>query len=269
MVDWTLMLFLLWLSVGTIVNTQSTNSQSEFVFCSQTTLYLLCHHMSSFIVIGFRLCSDNCGQSSRRELAVTLASATQIGFSLFIVTLLGLSTQDPKGYIKRCWSNNWTNVYVQITFTVVVICRLLHVLIVKLRASFEVHPIDDAAAAPAVPAVPAQAQAQAPGPAPPMGNLMAGLTHAELESLPKKVHRIEQPELAIITVFPNGVAVKSNVPEPVSPLLCAICYNNIIDQELVTQFGCKHQFHVSCVSRWLQTKNSCPQCRSVVLHRPY
>ena len=41
------------------------------------------------------------------------------------------------------------------------------------------------------------------------------------------------------------------------PLMC-FTYNNPID--LFTT-SCGHHFHKSCISRWCQTNNTCPNCR--------
>lgn len=46
---------------------------------------------------------------------------------------------------------------------------------------------------------------------------------------------------------------------------CSICLDNITDDtKKITQ--CKHTFHEECLTRWLHTNNSCPLCRTHIVH---
>ncbi|XP_052867212.1 uncharacterized protein LOC128273311 [Anopheles cruzii] len=44
---------------------------------------------------------------------------------------------------------------------------------------------------------------------------------------------------------------------------CSICQDRIRDAEKFT-LACKHSFHTSCIAKWLQTKNECPNCRKAI-----
>ena len=44
---------------------------------------------------------------------------------------------------------------------------------------------------------------------------------------------------------------------------CPICIDHHSGTVAMVQ-GCKHYFHVACMHRWLEQKNSCPLCQTVV-----
>ena len=43
---------------------------------------------------------------------------------------------------------------------------------------------------------------------------------------------------------------------------CAICLCEFVTNEKKTTFGCKHEYHLNCISDWLAVKPNCPCCRS-------
>ncbi|KAJ8477804.1 hypothetical protein OPV22_021531 [Ensete ventricosum] len=43
--------------------------------------------------------------------------------------------------------------------------------------------------------------------------------------------------------------------------LCAICLEEYKDKEKLGTLNCGHDFHVGCISQWLQMKNVCPICK--------
>ncbi|XP_060091602.1 E3 ubiquitin-protein ligase Praja-2 isoform X2 [Heteronotia binoei] len=45
---------------------------------------------------------------------------------------------------------------------------------------------------------------------------------------------------------------------------CAICCNEYIKEEIVTELPCHHFFHKSCITLWLQKSGTCPVCRHVL-----
>ena len=45
---------------------------------------------------------------------------------------------------------------------------------------------------------------------------------------------------------------------------CPICYNEILTSTGKTTLSCNHEFHLRCISTWLQRNLSCPCCRSTV-----
>lgn len=44
--------------------------------------------------------------------------------------------------------------------------------------------------------------------------------------------------------------------------ICTICLENIYPIELIAHTDCLHLFHRQCLTTWLETKNTCPLCRS-------
>ncbi|XP_003724488.1 RING finger protein 24 [Strongylocentrotus purpuratus] len=45
---------------------------------------------------------------------------------------------------------------------------------------------------------------------------------------------------------------------------CAVCLEEFILGERVGQCPCKHNFHTVCVSRWLDSHETCPICQTRV-----
>ncbi|XP_026575546.1 E3 ubiquitin-protein ligase Praja-2 isoform X3 [Pseudonaja textilis] len=45
---------------------------------------------------------------------------------------------------------------------------------------------------------------------------------------------------------------------------CAICCSEYIKEEIVTELPCRHFFHVTCITLWLQKSGTCPVCRHVL-----
>jgi hypothetical protein len=43
---------------------------------------------------------------------------------------------------------------------------------------------------------------------------------------------------------------------------CSICLEK--DEEELLTFKCNHTFHVKCVIRWANIKNTCPECRTKI-----
>lgn len=50
-----------------------------------------------------------------------------------------------------------------------------------------------------------------------------------------------------------------------SNLQCGICLENFKEQEVAKQLGCKHIYHETCISTWLNTHPTCPSCRAHVI----
>lgn len=42
---------------------------------------------------------------------------------------------------------------------------------------------------------------------------------------------------------------------------CPICLNNI---SFGAQLFCNHVFHISCIQTWIENKNICPLCRTLI-----
>jgi Ring finger domain len=76
-----------------------------------------------------------------------------------------------------------------------------------------------------------------------------------------KVHGVDQN---VIEMFPliNYAAVK-HMRASKSPLECAICLSEFLDDDTLRLLpGCRHVFHVDCISAWLIEHKTCPVCRS-------
>ena len=43
---------------------------------------------------------------------------------------------------------------------------------------------------------------------------------------------------------------------------CTICLAAMGGNELITQMGCAHVFHLECIKAWLQQQHTCPVCRA-------
>ncbi|CAG9800959.1 unnamed protein product [Chironomus riparius] len=56
-------------------------------------------------------------------------------------------------------------------------------------------------------------------------------------------------------------------------LLCAICADILLISDSISSPFCGHIFHDSCLSRWLESNHTCPQCRQncprSTVHRIY
>ncbi|XP_071826995.1 RING finger protein 24-like isoform X2 [Apostichopus japonicus] len=43
---------------------------------------------------------------------------------------------------------------------------------------------------------------------------------------------------------------------------CAVCLEDFRSGEKIGYCPCKHGFHILCISKWLESKNSCPVCKA-------
>ncbi|KAF5183736.1 hypothetical protein FRX31_026676 [Thalictrum thalictroides] len=43
--------------------------------------------------------------------------------------------------------------------------------------------------------------------------------------------------------------------------VCAICLNNMKEDEEARTLGCNHSFHIDCISKWVERQTTCPLCR--------
>jgi len=48
---------------------------------------------------------------------------------------------------------------------------------------------------------------------------------------------------------------------------CPICFNEFDSKKFTGKLICSHEFHVHCIQQWLDTKTTCPCCRTVVLEK--
>jgi hypothetical protein len=45
---------------------------------------------------------------------------------------------------------------------------------------------------------------------------------------------------------------------------CVICMNKFHPNHVCTQLSCEHFYHQQCINTWLESKNTCPMCRTIV-----
>ena len=49
-------------------------------------------------------------------------------------------------------------------------------------------------------------------------------------------------------------------------ITCGICLNDLY-QDMTTHLSCSHQFCSKCIGKWLEYKNTCPNCRANIKHK--
>ena len=42
---------------------------------------------------------------------------------------------------------------------------------------------------------------------------------------------------------------------------CSICLSEFVPGEYITGLYCKHNFHVSCIQKWIKMNEKCPLCK--------
>ena len=51
--------------------------------------------------------------------------------------------------------------------------------------------------------------------------------------------------------------------------ICSICLENIYNNEKIYNTICKHKFHKNCIKVWLETYNTCPNCRTFIINKNF
>ncbi|CAN8265838.1 unnamed protein product [Cochlearia groenlandica] len=44
-------------------------------------------------------------------------------------------------------------------------------------------------------------------------------------------------------------------------VVCAICREELVGNEKLSELPCRHCYHKNCISNWLISRNTCPLCR--------
>ncbi|KAI1736689.1 hypothetical protein F4680DRAFT_253949 [Xylaria scruposa] len=52
---------------------------------------------------------------------------------------------------------------------------------------------------------------------------------------------------------------------PFEVVPCPICYEDIVHGDIIMMLGCNHRFHEGCLMLWLERKETCPDCRRIVI----
>jgi Ring finger domain len=45
---------------------------------------------------------------------------------------------------------------------------------------------------------------------------------------------------------------------------CSVCLETINDVDIHRTDACQHTFHKPCLDKWLESHNTCPECRIVI-----
>ena len=72
-------------------------------------------------------------------------------------------------------------------------------------------------------------------------------------------------ETLMVRPTPSEVIQKIPVVSGLQGSTCSICYEEMLPQESLNELNCKHRFHIDCLLPWLQFKNTCPDCRALIL----
>jgi len=82
----------------------------------------------------------------------------------------------------------------------------------------------------------------------------AGAPETTIQKLPTRVHpgQVPQPVPSI------------SDDEKDNEEICSICMEAYKKGDKLKQLPCKHEFHDSCIDRWLNLKNACPLCRAPI-----
>ncbi|TNV71736.1 hypothetical protein FGO68_gene10319 [Halteria grandinella] len=41
---------------------------------------------------------------------------------------------------------------------------------------------------------------------------------------------------------------------------CAVCFDNMLKNDLVKVLTCSHYYHIECIDQWLLVEKRCPMC---------
>ena len=57
----------------------------------------------------------------------------------------------------------------------------------------------------------------------------------------------------------NKIEFTSNEKE-----FCTICFDKFECNEILYKLDCCHNYHINCLNSWISTKNTCPNCRTII-----
>ena len=44
-------------------------------------------------------------------------------------------------------------------------------------------------------------------------------------------------------------------------LICGICRDQFIDNNIIRELKCRHHYHIKCIDTWFTENKTCPECR--------
>lgn len=89
----------------------------------------------------------------------------------------------------------------------------------------------------------------------PFSRIIDSLLYAPSHPLPSQQRVRDAKQKIKRYSFPNRPV---HLPPPTS---CVICFEEFENQDAMAQIECGHEFHATCIDRWLQEKIACPVCR--------
>ena len=76
---------------------------------------------------------------------------------------------------------------------------------------------------------------------------------------------IYSPEWRVGTEGTRPIAMGLEVPWldtcNEADVICSICIEQVAEGSRACKLMCKHWFHISCILPWINSKNTCPNCR--------
>ncbi|KAG8502537.1 hypothetical protein CXB51_001126 [Gossypium anomalum] len=67
------------------------------------------------------------------------------------------------------------------------------------------------------------------------------------------------------STFATNINLEEAAPVEQEPDFCTICQEDYKNQEKIGTLDCGHEYHASCLRKWLLVKNVCPICKSEAL----
>ncbi|KHG18563.1 E3 ubiquitin ligase BIG BROTHER -like protein [Gossypium arboreum] len=67
------------------------------------------------------------------------------------------------------------------------------------------------------------------------------------------------------STFATNINLEEAAPVEQEPDFCTICQEDYKNQEKIGTLDCGHEYHASCLRKWLLLKNVCPICKSEAL----
>ena len=86
-----------------------------------------------------------------------------------------------------------------------------------------------------------------------------GATYEDLLNLDREAVRVGVPQ-NVLESFPTFKYKKRRGEEEEEQMQCAICLDELNDEDEVRRIPCMHVFHTNCIDRWLQDHKKCPVC---------
>eukprot|EP00435_Cladocopium_sp_Y103_P010321 s857_g2.t1 len=99
---------------------------------------------------------------------------------------------------------------------------------------------------------------------------------AAAETAPRKVAELPVAPAVARTLDTFQKKRRTEAPQPEQALgqsdstssdasqICAVCLEAFEDRQKLLRLPCQHLFHDSCLQPWMESRGSCPKCRSAI-----